>query len=87
MIDTHNNGKALMKIKRADSDTYSITLQYEHKGELALTAKEAGFYAGLMALAKNNPSVREQLEWEAFHLDEISAKKYFMFVNIAWSTL
>ena len=75
-----------MKIKRAGPDTYSITLRYERQGELALTAKEAGFYAGLMALAKDNPSVREQLEWNAFHVDEISTKDYLMFVNIAWST-
>ena len=85
MIDTHNNGKALMKIKRADSNTYSITLQYEHKGELALTAKEAGFYAGLMAQATNDAALRELLEWRAFYDVKVTSTEYLMFVNIAWS--
>ena len=74
-----------MKIKRVDSNTYSFTPRYQHKGELLLTAKEAGFYAGLMAQAVNDAALVELLEWTAFYDVDITPTKHVMFVNIAWS--
>ena len=71
-----------MKIERVDSENYFVLTS---QSRVNLTAKEAGFYAGIMALAKDSPSIREQLEWCAFHEEEMSLKTYLMYTSIAWS--